>query len=88
MQAERGAGRMDHLQRHLNALRSPDELRRDGDRSLADYVEAERRDLDSEAFALLDKEIHERISNMARRCAGAQGLRLPAIGAHRARGSP
>ena len=62
------APRVDHLQRHLDALKSPDDLRRDGDRSLADYVEAERRDLDGDAFAILDKEIQDRISTMARRC--------------------
>ena len=57
----------DHLQRFINALRHTED-RRDGDhQSLADYVEAERRDLDGEAFAKLDKEIQSRISVLAKR---------------------
>jgi hypothetical protein len=58
-----------HLHRFLNALRQPDD-RRDGDhQSLSSYIEAERRDLDGEAFALLDTELHLRITALAKRLA-------------------
>lgn len=61
-------GKSDHLQRFLNALRQSED-KRDGDhQSLADYIEAERRDLDAEAFGTLDKDIQSRISVLAKRC--------------------
>jgi hypothetical protein len=60
-------GGIDHLQRFLNALKQSDD-KRDGDhQSLADYIEAERRDLDAEAFGRLDKEIQSRITILAKR---------------------
>ena len=65
---EKGA-KVDHLQRFLNALRQSDD-RRDGDhQTLADYIVAERRDLDTEAFGRLDKDIQTRIMTLAKRCA-------------------
>lgn len=65
----KGKAPVDHLQRFLNALRQSDE-RHDGDhQSLADYIMAERRDLDTEAFGRLDKDIQTRIMNLAKRCA-------------------
>ena len=67
-QAPDAKGPVDHLQRFLNALRQSDE-RHDGDhQSLADYIMAERRDLDTEAFGRLDKDIQTRIMNLAKRC--------------------
>lgn len=64
-----GAVVPDRLNGFLSALRNTDnEHRRDGERRLADYVEAERRDLDSDGFAKLDQLIQERINALARGC--------------------
>lgn len=58
--------RVDHLQRHLNALKVED--RADAAvLSLGAYVEAERRDLDNDAFANLDKEVQARVTVLAKR---------------------
>lgn len=58
--------RVDHLQRHLNALRVEDRAEA-AVLSLGAYVEAERRDLDNDAFASLDKEVQARVTTLAKR---------------------
>lgn len=58
--------RVDHLQRHLNALKVEDRAEA-AVLSLGAYVEAERRDLDNDAFANLDKEVQARVTSLAKR---------------------
>lgn len=73
-------GKFSHLHRFLTALKHSDE-RRDGDsQTLASYIEAERRDLDAEAFSLLDRELQSRIGLLAKRCAQQRRSRGAALG--------
>lgn len=58
--------RVDQLQRHLNALKLEDHAET-AVPSLGAYVEAERRDLDNDAFANLDKEVQARVTTLAQR---------------------
>jgi hypothetical protein len=57
--------RVDHLQRYLNALKVDE--RPDGEHRLGAYVEAEQRQLPTDAFAHLDKEIQTRVTTLAKR---------------------
>lgn len=73
-------GKFSHLHRFLTALKHSDD-RRDGDsQTLASYIEAERRDLDAEAFALLDRELQSRIGSLAKRCAPLNRSRALTLG--------
>ena len=77
-------GKFSHLHRFLTALKHSDD-RRDGDsQTLASYIEAERRDLDAEAFSLLDRELQSRITLLAKRCVPqSSSSRLPPRAARR-----
>jgi FKBP12-rapamycin complex-associated protein len=59
----------DTLSRHLDVLCKPGALerRKDGDRYLLEYVEAEGRDLSTEAFAKFMNDIYTRIGFMLAR---------------------
>jgi hypothetical protein len=57
--------RVDHLQRHLNALRL-DEIP-EGEQGLGEYVEDEARHLPTAQFAHLDKELFARLTTYSRR---------------------
>ena len=59
--------RVDHLQRHLNALRL-DEIP-EGEQGLGEYVEDEARHLPTAQFAHLDKELFARVTTYSKRCA-------------------
>lgn len=65
--------RIDQLQRHLNALKLEDHAQA-AVLSLGAYVEAERRDLDNDAFANLDKEVQARVTTLAQRYALSVGI--------------
>lgn len=49
------------------------ERRRDGERHLCEYVEAEARDLSADAFGKFMTEVYARLQAMIKRCGGAAG---------------
>lgn len=65
----------DTLSRLLDDLCKPGALerRRDGERQLLEYVEAEARDLSADAFSKFMQEVYARLQTMIKRCGWGGG---------------
>ncbi len=65
----------DTLSRLLDELCKPGALerRREGERQLLEYVEAEARDLSADAFSKFMLEVYARLQGMIKRCAALGG---------------